>query len=75
MSLQKDIYLVIGGSSCMLTHRRTPGEGRLRHSVSVLDIVQRHRNVPFYTGNATNKWDVLNLLKKCQTKFQILKEL
>ncbi|KAI6144754.1 3-beta hydroxysteroid dehydrogenase/isomerase family-domain-containing protein [Pisolithus tinctorius] len=63
MSLQKDVYLVIGGSGFVgrhiVEHLLARGD-----AVSVLDIVQRHHDVPFYMGNITDERDVLDILKK-----------
>ncbi|KIO04285.1 hypothetical protein M404DRAFT_144012, partial [Pisolithus tinctorius Marx 270] len=33
-------------------------------TIPMLDIVQRHHDVPFYSGDTTDKWDVLDILER-----------
>ena len=64
MSTQpKDVYLVIGGSGFVGRHivEKLLARGDV---VSVFDIVQRHHDVPFYSGDITNEQDVLDAIRK-----------
>ncbi|KAG9315500.1 3-beta hydroxysteroid dehydrogenase/isomerase family-domain-containing protein [Chiua virens] len=67
MSTQKkDVYLVIGGSGFVGRHivEKLIARGDV---VSVFDIVQRHHDVPFYSGNITSEQDILDALRKSGT--------
>ncbi|KAI6032565.1 hypothetical protein F5J12DRAFT_887471 [Pisolithus orientalis] len=61
-SLQKDIYLVIGASG--FGSRHIVEHLARADAISVLDVVQRHRDVSFYIGDTTGRRDVLDVLKK-----------
>lgn len=63
---QKDVYLVIGGSGFLGRHivEHLLARGDV---VSVFDVVQRHHDVPFYSGSITDEQQVLDALRKSGT--------
>lgn len=65
-------YLVIGGSGFLGRHIVEALVAR-GDTVSVFDLVQRHFDVPFYSGDITNDQDVGNAIQKvCRTPFSYL---
>jgi sterol-4alpha-carboxylate 3-dehydrogenase (decarboxylating) len=60
---QRDIYLVIGGSG-FLGHNIVKKILAQGDPVSVLDIVQRHHDAPFYSGNICVQEDVVSAIQK-----------
>jgi nucleoside-diphosphate-sugar epimerase len=64
----KDIYMVIGGSG--FVGRRIVQQLLERgDTVSVFDIVQRHHDVPFYSGDISEQEQVGDALRKVCTAF------
>jgi len=62
-STSKNVYLVIGGSGFLGRHIVNALLAR-GDSVSVFDIVQRHHDVPFYTGDITEQDSISDALRK-----------
>lgn len=56
-------YLVIGGSGFLGRHIVEALVAR-GDAVSVFDLVQRHFDVPFYSGDITNDQDLGNAIQK-----------
>ncbi|KAI0763611.1 C-3 sterol dehydrogenase [Trametes elegans] len=59
----KDVYLVVGGSGFLGRHIVEALVAR-GDSVSVFDIVQRHHDVPFYSGDISEEEQVSDALRK-----------
>ena len=59
----RDVYLVIGGSGFLGRHIVEALLAR-NDSVSVFDIVQRHHDVPFYSGDISEEGQVSEALRK-----------
>lgn len=66
MSQRKEIYLVIGGSGFVGRHivEHLLARGDI---ASVFDIVQRHHDVDFYSGDITDESQLLDVLRKTGT--------
>jgi hypothetical protein len=66
----KDIYMVIGGSG--FVGRRIVQQLLERgDTVSVFDIVQRHHDVPFYSGDISEQSQVSDALRKVCAAFSL----
>ena len=59
----KDVYLVIGGSGFLGRHVVEALLAR-GDTVSVLDIVQRYHDVPFYSADISEEEQVSDALRK-----------
>ncbi|KAJ4499202.1 hypothetical protein C8R41DRAFT_755430 [Lentinula lateritia] len=59
-----DVYLVIGGSGLLGRHIAKQLQDR-GDNVSVLDIVQRYDDIPFYHGDISDEGVVLSVLQQC----------
>ncbi|KAJ3876335.1 hypothetical protein F5051DRAFT_411829 [Lentinula edodes] len=59
-----DVYLVIGGSGLLGRHIAKQLQDR-GDNVSVLDIVQRYDDIPFYHGDISGEAAVISVLKQC----------
>lgn len=66
MSPEREVYLVIGGSGFLGRHiveqlleRGDP--------VAVLDLVQRHHDVPFYSGDISDEAQVSQAIQKVRS--------
>ena len=62
-SRTKDVYLVIGGSGFLGRHVVEALLAR-GDTVSVLDIVQRYHDVPFYSADISEEEQVSDALRK-----------
>lgn len=58
-----DVYLVIGGSGLLGRHIAKQLQDR-GDNVSVLDIVQRYDDIPFYHGDISDEGVVLSVLQQ-----------
>ena len=63
MSAQKDVYIVIGGSGFLGRHIVEALLNR-GDTVSVLDIVQRYHDVPFYSADISVQSQVEDAFRK-----------
>lgn len=61
----KDVYLVLGGSGLLGRQiaKQLLDRGDI---VSVLDIIQRYDDIPFYPGDISEQGVVLSVIKKVQ---------
>lgn len=66
---QKDVYLVIGGSGFLGRHivQQLLARG---DNVSVFDIVQRYDDVPFFSGDISEKEQVAAVLRRVRHPLQ-----
>ncbi|KAI6155838.1 hypothetical protein BKA82DRAFT_3922871, partial [Pisolithus tinctorius] len=58
----EDAYITVDRSELVGRHiveRLANGD-----SIPVLDIVQRHHEVSFYSGDTTDEWDMLDILER-----------
>jgi sterol-4alpha-carboxylate 3-dehydrogenase (decarboxylating) len=70
MSQRKEVYLVIGGSGFVGRHivEHLLARGDI---VCVFDIVQRHHDVDFYSGDITDESQLLDVLNKVRATLLI----
>ena len=68
----RDVYLVIGGSGFLGRHIVEALLAR-NDSVSVFDIVQRHHDVPFYSGDISEEEQVSDALRKVYSQSRMLR--
>ena len=61
--MTKDVFLVVGGSGFLGRHIVQALVAR-GDNVSVLDIVQRYDDVPFYSADISQKEQVLSALRR-----------
>jgi sterol-4alpha-carboxylate 3-dehydrogenase (decarboxylating) len=63
---QRDTFLVIGGSGFLGRHIVQALVAR-SDPVAVFDIVQRHHDTPFYSGDISDQAQVSDAIKKVPT--------
>jgi sterol-4alpha-carboxylate 3-dehydrogenase (decarboxylating) len=64
MMAKLESYLVIGGSGFLGRHIVEALLARGDTDVSVFDIVQRHHDVRFFSGDITNEDEVADAIRK-----------